>query len=461
MGTGFAADYSLYPLLAIFVNAFSSVTNLPLPLSVLWCLAPARIVVIPIVLLAFSRRYVSPQASIVAAFTYLAGPLLLHTANEGMAIIFVITFLYLAAARRPRVGGARVIVPLFALALALAHHFSSYVTFGWIIAILLTERVGNFLGRASTRYRIETSLMKYSLVIILALSILGWSVYVSYELAVGLAAGFASAVTQFLLGIRSEYVVPALTRFTSLELVVIGACQFLLALTTFYGLWRYVRGRRILSAVILGGFLFAGLLVVLGITLRNTEMYYLFNRVFEFSYVGFVPLSALCLVDRKFRKAISPFVLIVFAVTGSLVMTFSPRMYYYEPLSTTYLGPVTTEEFYAGTWFSVYRGRSDLVYGDRRAYEIMGGFGRSEVDFENAPMVFENLSRDNTLSETLRTDNAHYIVIHRWMFSYPTLELGSALDYQRNKDFSTVPWLFRVYDDGSYWIYWAELSSSQ
>lgn len=450
-GTGIAVGYSLYPILPVFISTLSLLTSLPLSVSVLWCLAPARAIAMPVLMVGFFRKYLSREASIVATFTFLTAPLLHHTANEAMAILFVIALLYLQARTHPIGRGLSITIPLLVVVLTMNHHLSSFFIVAWIWMVFAARRLGKSIAK-SLRSEIDGTRVEVALPAMATLSFLGWTAYVSYEVIGDWWIGLAASLSQLLYGLPTEYV-PALQRFAPYELLIIYADMLLLASTTLYGLWIYVRRQRRLSAVIIGGFLLAVSLVISGVALRATDVYPLFNRVFTFSYIGFVPLSALCVLGRRFRRTLGPLVLIVFVIGGSLVVTYSPRMYYHEPLGTTYLGPVRTEEFYTGTWFRAHSVQPSSIFGDRRSYEILGGFGDSQIPYWDS-RIFNSSSSENEVAEIMRIEDIHYVALHRWMFLYPTFDFDTPLGYQQAYKFANMPQLLRVYDDGSYWIYY-------
>ncbi len=445
--TGIAKQYTHYPAMHIFIVTVSKVTGIPLIKIFPWTLPLLRLFLIPSLIFLIFREFLEEKLAMLAVFLYITNPSLINWIHhEGFAIIFLLISFYTAVKLMKTTTISLIIVNLiFGLILVLSHHFTAYVWLFWIIALFISSKISK---RFLNKYNIDQKRYIYissSYLLFFLVAFLSWGVYVAnlylFSQMIDIGRILPSILSPVSYSIRPS---SAGISFRSYEKILIYGAIIIMGFYTLVGAKKCLevilrkesmhKNRKIPMFFVIN-FIFCVALVVASVSLWTTGYYFILLRIFEFAYLGIIPIALLGITaigdkGRVYRNMVIPLSLIIL-LGGGHIMNNSLRYYYVDRSIISSDNPLflTPDIYEASIWFkNNYKGGS--VLGDGLIYDALGGFGMSNVDMYNPELTMAVFGSDyinESIMESLRAGNITYIVTHRYLTRVPSVALSDRI----------------------------------
>ncbi|MEK6968434.1 MAG: hypothetical protein AABX51_07445, partial [Nanoarchaeota archaeon] len=213
--------------------------------------------------------------------------------------------------------------------------------------------------------------------------------------------------------------------FKPIEVVLIGLSALAFAVIFFCGLLEAKKEAKIMlwTNVIF----FIGLTALASIFVL-TARFYIFRRIFEFSYIGFVPILVLGVVylQRRFSisKYILPISLFVMLIGGNLLMLGGQQRTAYVTKDRITLDNfmfMTDAPLYAATWFKNIEKPNNRIVGDFFIYDSVGAFGYARVrvfDRDISRFAYRTINQLNRGVIISVRREIYFIATHRYQVEY-------------------------------------------
>jgi len=464
--TGIAKQYTHYPAMHIFIVTVSKITDIPLINIFAWTLPVLRLLLIPTLIFLIFREFLDEKLSLLCVFLYLTNPSLINWIHhEGFAIIFFMMSLYIAIKLMKTPTPTLIILNLiFGLILVMSHHFTAYIWLFWTAALFISSKIPK---RFLEGYNIDSEKYVYmsdSYILFFLVAFLSWGMYVT-----NLDLFSHINIEEILFNIFSPF--SHITRpssagisFRFYEKILIYSAMMLLGFYTLVGTRKSLRMifnkepsyNEKFPLFFIVNFVFSISLIVASASLWATEYYFILLRIFEFAYIGLIPVAVFGImrISNKgglYKNLIVPLSLIIILIGGN-IMNGGFRYYYTDRSVVSCTNPLfmIPDIYEASIWFKDnYKGGS--VLGDGLVYDALGGFGRSDVNMYNTELIHGIFGSDYINESTfynLRANNITYIVTHRYMTEYPSYEVSDRVytDGQIKK-LEDIYYLEKIYDN--------------
>ena len=147
-GTGQAKSYNNYPGLIIYHVIFSKLSGLDMVSTVMWGIAIMRFLLFPVLIYLICKQILKKEEyAITTLLVYFTNPSLTnHPHYEGMAIIFTFAAFYLLFISEQRDSWGNLFLSIiFGIIIIITHHFTSYLFFAWIGALIFLSILAKIL----------------------------------------------------------------------------------------------------------------------------------------------------------------------------------------------------------------------------------------------------------------------------------------------------------------------------
>lgn len=374
-GTGYAKAYSYFPGLAILNANISLLTNINIDTTFLYFHNFIRALLIPLLLYLIFKPFVKKEYMVLAIFLYFTSPSLkTHIHQEGIGIIFLLLTLYLVINAEKNYTNI-ILAAVISLLTFFSHHFSSYVLIGWIVFLCSALFIKNLIKKDTTNS------LKYVLfMLFIIISLLFIPTSIDRNLAVHTLElanltnwlDFSNTKT-----LDQNYIGIDLTPF-DISMVLISALIVLATITI--GLI-YKKQNLFLTI----SFLYCSLITLFSMTFIPTEGLYIFLRIFEFAYIGFIPFMVIGfekIEKHQYLKYLLPALLVILFIGGNVLIDGGQARYLFtdKELLTNDNFIHETPAIYSASQFM--SSREGGIIGDKLIYNIFGGFQNKKVYIE-------------------------------------------------------------------------------
>jgi hypothetical protein len=211
------------------------------------------------------------------------------------------------------------------------------------------------------------------------------------------------------------------------------------------------------NPTILANFIFCAIVSFITLMVIAYAKFITIRRVFEFTYIAFIPFVALgaYFLYKKMNTILNLLlVLILFLIfmSGNLLVVGGQQRYLYPTdekitleSSMIFLSPSTVQ---AALWYDDYGISNDLL-GDSLIFDSVGAYGSSNVHYYETQLL-NQIYRSNKISSRgyslLKWDRIQYISTHKYMRNYSSGKVPELTDIQYEK-FTLDSKLNKIYDD--------------
>lgn len=479
VGTGLAKEYSHYPGMPFFILSASFLTGIELFGIYGWIVPLFRFLFLPLLLYLFFRSFLSRNSALLGIFLYLTCPSLINwTHHEIFTTIFLVATLYLLIKIGKTLNSLLILpVLLFSGVMVISHHFTPWVWLCWILFLYLFSKLGKYLKGYNIDFRRYLRISKFY-VIFFAVIFLSWAIYNQYPEVFYNLVQVKDVLWDVLFSPVKEEIRPttAGTTFTLPERIFLYSGIGLMGLYTLYGIiliWKKlkIKNKNSLEKVpfiLIANFLFAIFLLSISAAFWPSSQYYIFLRVFEFAYLGIIPV-ALYGISKSYQKGkvmkhfFIPLTLLVILIGGH-VMNGAYRYYYVdrEKMFTDNSLLLTPEVYLAGEWFKE-NNKGGYVVGDDLAHGSIGGLSQVEI-----PLYLEEFFREvygspeisEELMEKLKQYNFNYLITNKYMSQFPCFfQFSDKFSQEELEKFDHSPYFKLVFNNSVIKIYEIEYVS--
>ena len=167
-------------------------------------------------------------------------------------------------------------------------------------------------------------------------------------------------------------------------------------------------------------FLYCGLITIFSTTFIPTEGLYIFLRIFEFAYIGFIPLIVIGLEKiekHKYLNYLLPFLLVIIFIGGNVLIDGGQARYLFtdkDLLTNDNFIHETPAIFIASEFM---KDKNGGIIGDKLIYNIIGGYQNKKV----------YIDKDNQLrnafgpSEKIKYQDLNYLASQDIYFIIPNI----------------------------------------
>lgn len=483
-GSAFAHVYSFYPVGNVFIGYLVLSTGLPAAVGYVWIEPVIRLLAMPAIVYAISRRQFGPRVSALAVLFYLGTASILFHApvQQEMAVIFVgLSLLSLVILTQDADPAAKrrtqILFALVAGGIVMTHHLSSYIFAAWLAAIAVLM--------VFPRFRPAGFSVRLTALVIYFIGVLGLYIATLTTLIFNRHEQTLERVIDQFLAPEDFPITPGgagagLGRtFSTLEIGWLAASVLVLLLLALLAIRAHYRaGQR---PFLVANGLVAAVLVIVTLPLIATSLSYVPLRIGEFTNLFIAPLAASTLIrwsrsERPLRSrwfaslasrrwlppAIAVLISALLLMGGSLAPLSSMRIYFEDPRSRTTDSPVyfgsdavRSAEWARSHFFELNQTLPPRIWGDQLAVDAFVGFADMRVEFGSS-RIFQGTTVDAV--DWLRLAVGDYVVVDSWMlvarpnfFQEPARTTNLTLG--ETEKFGTDPHFALVYQDATFSLY--------
>ena len=435
MGTGFASTYIHYPAMYLFNVVFTKATGLPLIFSFQVLLSLIRFLVIPPLIYLVFRKFFNEKLALLGVFLYITCPSLINWPHhEGFAILFLITSLYVLIRAAEDYNPAFILVNMIlALILVLSHHFTAYLWLFWILSFFILQKI--FLKENTTKFFYTSG----TYILLFFILFFSWGIYNTVMEMIGLTTHVGEIIINILSPLSKESTPSSFgVSFRPYErlaiytaFIIVGLYTVIGARNLVYALWKKTtvnfKGR---LYMVFSNFFFCCLIILISAILWPTQYAFLLLRIFEFAYVGIIPVTLLGIneVSKKgsiFLRFLIPLSLLMVLIGSNIMLAGPNQRYYYierSSISSDNQMFLTPDLYDASQWFkSNYEGGE--VLSDPLIFAAVGGFAKANMSGYGPDEISEIFGSDKLDSETIEKIEKlgiKYVITHKYMTKYPS-----------------------------------------
>ncbi len=483
--TGFAITYAEYPAMYLFNVIASDISGYEITSSFMIMQSLLRLLLLPLIIYLIFRKFFDVENSILCVFLYFSCFTLINWPHhENFAIIFFFFFIYTYLIYLEKPTKFRWLLTIIAsLFIFVSHHFTSYLLLTWICLFPLS----NYLFCRYTKQKNRIAKKAITLAVLILMLFFLWSFYSSFNTDLkqtsNFVSMFSSSIERDLKSVMTESIYFNITNVTILveggelspreledilisenssalikkefsinsfiqekksqisefsnktsksnfsiaQLVIIIISILILGFLEVYGLiFRFKQV--IVNPFLLNNLIFSiSILLVSGILLF-TNMFYVALRIFEFAYIGVIPLISNSIFNlsknNKLFKKICPILLILILLGGMMSLRITTIRDYYVledkivESDDTFASPSLIS---ASMWFKE-RFSGDKLLGDNLVYDTVGAFGKGDVRRYELKLLKNIFNKENIESESFKIalqKGISWIVTHKYSaYSY-------------------------------------------
>lgn len=487
VGTGGAVAYSDYPGMYLFHTLTSFLTNLPLITSFMFMQSLLRFILMPLLIYLMFRKFFDFNISILCVFLYFSCFTIINWPHhENFAIIFFFLFLYsyLLNIEKPT-ALIKIMVYSSALFVFMSHHFTSYLLLGWSFLFPFSFLIWDFFvknkisqDKIKINFKFKNALTTFFMILFLFVS---WNYNFTLQKDIEQSKSFLSIFHESIKtdfeniatesiyedsgsGIKeiegenekeleSKYQLPSVNEDTAsqkkfdiknfinhkyqqiknFESVIPGAnftnYQIIIILLSFiilffFLIYGFLNLKKIMVNVFLLNNLFFSILIVsISSALLFTDLNYVPLRIFEFAYIGIIPLIAYSItsinIKYKLVRFMMPISLVIILLGGLMSTRLTTIRNFYVPQDNV----LVYNDFFASPSFieSAFWFKDNLIYqnllGDTLIYDTVGAFGNSNVRVYNKDLLQEFLNVTPVPEKTYekaRARNIDLVATHKY-----------------------------------------------
>ena len=374
-GTGYAKSYSYFPALAILNGTISLMTNIDLNVLFLYFHNFLRALLIPLLLYIIFKGTIKKKYIIIAIFLYFTSPSLkTHIHQEGLGILLLLlTIYFLNNAEKNYIN--IFLATIVSLITFFSHHFSSYILIGWVSFISIPCFIKH-LTKNNTKQA-----LKYIIFLLIIFSSL---LFIPTSLNRSLALHSLELVNfkdwldfEKDISLNENYIGIDLAPY---EIAMVILSVFIIIILIILGLLYKKHSFNVITS-----FIYCSLITLLALTFIPTQGLYIFLRIFEFSYIAFIPIIIVgieTLQKNDNIKYIIPFLLIILFIGGNVLIDGGQARYLFtekDKITQDNFILETPAIFEAGEYL---KSKDGEILGDKLINNIIGGYYQFEVHVE-------------------------------------------------------------------------------
>jgi len=403
MGTAMAIELSIYPLMYIFVASASLIIGIN-PYQLMFIIPWLKSIVFILFFYLFTKnllfdKRMQIQGVFIASLIYLGCILYVgYPHPEVFSEIFFMGTLWIYTIEKKSFG-KNVVFIILVFALAISHHFTSFIFLILISSIYLIRR-----GK-------ETSSPLLPIIIVIS-----WIMFVSWKLVEGYSIGFLNSL-KLVLNFESRTIVGPVGAaisyyYTPLEFILMIANPALVGVLAFVSFINEIKNKRKdipLRTHITITLVFSSLTILaVAFLFSGSEMATSAYRILGFLYIPLSIWISLLLL-RKLKNPVllkilmMVIVVILFASMSLSVMYGIKKWYVPRGYMETYR--FSDSMVKTGLWSGLYL--NGTIIGDNLAYNFVGSWGYKEVD--SYAFVSWYITKDDKILK-----NFNYIILSPW-----------------------------------------------